>query len=448
MATNNSVILFYSIWLLAVTSSSEAFAPSTPTFPSAVASPPESEWANLLSNLNSPHTEKRTKTIRKKRKIKRAPRPQSVLSSPSFRKKGQKAPTSVLLTAEEELDYAYRIRAYKAALKLRDELVKSIDGVYVHPTDDEWATACGTTVPNLHRLTDEGRQARASLVAANTGLVVQQANRHHMSLKRATEAGGGLGTILSVADMIQEGHLGLMEAAERFDPDKGFRFSTYATYWVRQRILKSISDTSRVIRLPVHVHDTLIRVRKAKQLLKRESGQEPSLAELAHHLEMSEERLAQYTASSRNVMSLERPMTTHSTKNDPEQQRTLLDTLVSDAPTPEESMGIASLRHDIQAVLESELDQSERDVLLHRFGFYDNAPKSVSETAVLLNITRDRARLLEARALNKLRHPKSHQKLRDYAPKDHQYQTRRSTESSFPHDMISVPPRSDQLWFF
>lgn len=435
------------VGLLVVTSTIEAFAPSAATFPAdAVTSPPEGEWANLLSNFNTAPNERRTKTIRKKRKIKKAAqKPQSVLSSPSFRKKGQRAPTSVLLTAEEELDYAYKIRAYKAALNLRDELVRSLDGVFVHPTDEEWAAACGTTISNLHRVTDEGRQARSALVAANTGLVVQQANRHHLSLKRATEAGGGLGTILSVADMIQEGHLGLMEAAERFDPDKGFRFSTYATYWVRQRILKSISDTSRVIRLPVHVHDTLVRVRKAKEVLIRELGQEPTMAELAKYLDMSEERLTQYTASSRNVMSLERPVTTHSSKNDPDQQRRLLDTLVSDAPTPEESVGIASLRSDIQAVMESELDQSERDVLLHRFGFYDNAPKSVSETAVLLNITRDRARLLEARALNKLRHPKSHQKLRDYAPKDHEY---RRTESFQEKITNNTPPRTDRLWFF
>jgi RNA polymerase primary sigma factor len=98
----------------------------------------------------------------------------------------------------------------------------------------------------------EGQQARTTLVSANGGLVTSIAKRHYSSLKQATEAGGGVGTILTLQDMIQEGNLGLMQAAERFEPERGWRFSTYATYWVKQRILRSISDSSRIIRLPAH----------------------------------------------------------------------------------------------------------------------------------------------------------------------------------------------------
>lgn len=98
----------------------------------------------------------------------------------------------------------------------------------------------------------EGQQARTTLVSSNAGLVTSIAKRHYRSLKLATEAGGGVGTILTLQDMVQEGNLGLMQAAERFEPERGWRFSTYATYWVKQRILRSISDSSRIIRLPAH----------------------------------------------------------------------------------------------------------------------------------------------------------------------------------------------------
>jgi RNA polymerase primary sigma factor len=327
---------------------------------------------------------------------------------------------SLLLTAEEEIEYAYRIRAYKTALKLRDELVERVDGILLHPTDDVWAAALGTTAAELHRITEEGRAARAAIVSANTGLVVKTARYYHSSIKKATEANHGMGTILSKADMIQEGHLGLMEAAERFDPDKGFRFCTYAMYWIRQRILKSISDTSRVIRLPVSVHQQLNKVRKAKAVLYRSLGREPTVAELAQHVGITETRLHHLTESERNVMSLERPIQnsrSSSSASSSTETRTLIDTLASDAPTAEDHLNHDSMKDDIRSVLESELDQAERDVLMHRFGFHDNAPKSIAETATLLNISRDRTRLLEAHAMNKLRHPKTHHRLREYAPK-------------------------------
>jgi DNA-directed RNA polymerase sigma subunit (sigma70/sigma32) len=126
-----------------------------------------------------------------------------------------------LLTAAQEREYAFRIRTFRAAVKLRDSLVSFQDGVYIHPTEAQWAAACGTSVADLHRLVEEGQDARAVLVSSNIGLVVNQAKRHFASLKSATEADGGVGTILTMSDMIQEGNLGLMEAAERFEPEKG-----------------------------------------------------------------------------------------------------------------------------------------------------------------------------------------------------------------------------------
>jgi RNA polymerase primary sigma factor len=431
-----------SLCLMWATTRTEAFAgpsvlPAAADFPStgptaAVSAPPpaaptpvQSEWASLLHTFQDSSKRTAGTLIRKKAKMKRkADQLQSVLCvARSSSAQGGGAAVgagdkSLLLTAEEEIEYAYRIRAYKTASKLRNELVEHVDGIYVHPTDDVWAAALGTTAADLHRITEEGRQARAAIVSANTGLVVKTAHYYYTSLKKATEAQKGMGTILSKADMIQEGHLGLMEAAERFNPDKGFRFGTYAMYWVRQRILKSISDTSRVIRLPVYVHGILNKVRKAKAILYGTLGRDPTVSEIAQYLGISETRLNQFTESGRNVMSLERPIKVDlMSSSSSSRENTLLDTIASDAPTAEDHMNHDSLKNDIRSVLESELDQAERDVLMYRFGFHDNAPKSIAETAALLNISRDRARLLEAHAMNKLRHPKTHHKLREYAPK-------------------------------
>lgn len=354
--------------------------------------------------------------------------------------------TKPKLTAQQEQEYSFRIRTFRAAIKMRDQLVRFQNGVYIHPTEAEWAAACGTSVGDLQRVIEEGKQARSSLITSNTGLVVQQAKKYNASLKHATSAGGGVGTILSISDMIQEGNLGLMEAAERFEPEKGFRFSTYATYWVRQRILRSISDSSRTIRLPAHVHDTLQKIRKAKVEMKRETGKEPSLSELAHYMEVSEEKLRLYTASSRNVVSLERPVT--SSKNDGRQTSTLGDFIACESPTPEEDAVLNAMRHDVRSVLNNELSGLEHDVVVHRFGINKDQPRTVAETATVLNISRDRVRVLEAKAMNKLR---NFHKLKDYfqgemaaaeiMPPPSQVEKR--AEPAAP-----ASPSNDRIWFF
>jgi RNA polymerase primary sigma factor len=356
------------------------------------------------------------------------------------------AATAELLTAAQEIEYSYRIRTFRAAVKLRDQLVRFQDGVYIHPTESEWATACGTSVVCLRLLIEEGQLARSALVSCNAGLVIQQAKRHHAGLKYATEAGGGVGTILTVSDMIQEGNLGLMEAAERFEPEKGFRFSTYATYWVRQRIMRSISDSSRIIRLPAHVHDMLQKMRKAKVEMKGETGREPNLTELAHYMEMSEDKLRLYTASSRNVVSLERPLVQATGFKSREDRRTLGDTLASDAPTPEEDAVQDSMRRDIRAVMDTELAGVERQVLVYRFGLEDRKPLSVTETAAALCISRDRVRLVEARALNKLRHPTRNYKLKEYIHEEGSSSSTASLEETFANS--PTEQKSDRIWFF
>lgn len=163
-----------------------------------------------------------------------------------------------LLSRDEEAHLSDAIRKLRTAIRIRDELVAN----HVHPdehveiqwqpTETEWAIACGMSVMQLRRVMNEGQEARTKLVDANGGLVKAIAKKHFYSVKQANQAGGGLGSILTLQDMIQEGNLGLMEAAERFEPERGNKFSTYATYWIRQRILRSISEYSRTIRLPAH----------------------------------------------------------------------------------------------------------------------------------------------------------------------------------------------------
>jgi len=376
----------------------------------AVASPPRKP-------LNSRNTvkRKRVSSIGKKKSKTTGKNPSS---STGERKAG--------LTRGEEIRYSFAIRTFRAAVRLRDQLARgncissndgqssvAVDAQLHQPTEQEWADACGcTSIMELRRIMHEGQLAREALVSANVGLVTSIAKKHYQSLKYAMEAGGGLGSVLSLDDLVQEGNLGLMEAAERYEPEKGFRFSTYATWWIRQRILRSISDSSRTIRLPAHVHTTLSRIQKTKTEMKHLNGREPSLPELAHELEMPVEKLRLYTDSSRNVVSLELPLRTASTKED---RRTIGDVLASDAPTPEEDVEIQSLRNDIRSVLETELADRERDVLMYRFGFaQDGKSRTVEETAQQLGISRDRVRHVEARALNKLRSPRRNYRLKEY----------------------------------
>lgn len=190
------------------------------------------------------------RTLETRTRNPRIKRPSSRNSSPKIDKKMVPRKRGALLTKEEEGMLTRNIARLRRAIRIRDDL--ALHSNINHPTELNWANACGLSVIELRRVMRDGQEARSKLVSANAGLVTSIAKRHHKSLKYATEAGGGVGTILTLQDMIQEGNLGLMQAAERFEPERGNRFSTYATYWVRQRILRSISDSSRIIRLPAH----------------------------------------------------------------------------------------------------------------------------------------------------------------------------------------------------
>lgn len=329
-----------------------------------------------------------------------------------------------LLTRDEERQITYRIRDLRRVVQIRDEMFRRnadtsfTNSVSDFPSEQEWAEACDLDVLTLRKIMSEGQDARSTLVSANAGLVKTIAKRNYYVLKQMTTAGGGVGTILTLQDMIQEGNLGLMKAAERFEPERGFRFSTYATYWIRQRILQSITDSSRVIRLPVHVTETLKKLNRARKEISAEIGRMPSDVELAHHMDISVEKLRRLNDKARSVISLESPLRMASNHRSEMDLRTIGDFIASDAPTPEEDAEHKSLQQDIRAVV-NELAEREREVLIMRFGLDGGGPMSTSETAAQLGITRDRVRHVETRALNKLRNPQRNYRLKDYLGEGH-----------------------------
>lgn len=255
---------------------------------------------------------------------------------------------------------------------------------------------------SLEGIIQRGQSAREALVTANIGLVVSLAQRYYF--------GACVGTILTLQDLIQEGQLGLMEAAERFEPEKGFRFSTYAVWWIRHRILRSINNTSRIIRIPVHMQSTLQKIKTTRKCLSVELGRDPTIEEIAGRLEMSADKVQQSLAHRLHVVSLELPLFGISAQGD---LRTLGEILASDAPSPEDDVHAEFLKRDVREVI-NELADTERAVIMWRFGLEDGDPRSREETSKILGISRDRVRLIEARALNKLRSPQRNYRLKDY----------------------------------
>lgn len=265
------------------------------------------------------------------------------------------------------------------------------------PTVAEWAAAVGIDVGRLRRLLRRGMRAKEHMVAANLRLVVSIAKKY---LNRG----------LSFQDLIQEGSMGLIRGAEKFDADKGFKFSTYATWWIRQAITRAISDQSRTIRLPVHVNDTLNSVRKMTKILSNELNRAPTDAEIAARMRIPLEKLRFVVKSSRGTISLETPL---SKEAGTDSVATLGSFIVWDGDSPEDTAVKTSLREDLENVLKT-LSPRERDVVRMRYGFDDGRMKTLEEIGSIFAVTRERIRQIEAKALRKLRHPNRNAVLREY----------------------------------
>jgi RNA polymerase primary sigma factor len=295
-----------------------------------------------------------------------------------------------LLRADEEIELARKIAELLEMERVRERLLEQLDR---EPQDSEWAEAVQLSLPAFRYRLHVGRRAKDKMVQSNLRLVVSIAKKY---MNRG----------LSFQDLIQEGSLGLIRAAEKFDHEKGYKFSTYATWWIRQAITRAIADQSRTIRLPVHLYETISRIKKTTKLLSQEMGRKPTEEEIATRMEMTIEKLRFIAKSAQLPISLETPI-------GKEEDSRLGDFIESDGETPEDQVSKSLLREDLEKVLDS-LSPRERDVLRLRYGLDDGRMKTLEEIGQIFNVTRERIRQIEAKALRKLRHPNRNSVLKEY----------------------------------
>ncbi len=283
-----------------------------------------------------------------------------------------------LLTAQQEVELAQRIES----------------GLIAEGQLDQEGKLSQTKEDDLRWQRRDGAMAKRHLVEANLRLVVSIAKRY-------------VGRGMAFLELIQEGNLGLIRAVEKFDYEKGFKFSTYATWWIRQAITRAIADQARTIRIPVHMVETINKLVRIQRQLLQDLGREPTADEIAEQMELTSEKVREIQKISQEPVSLETPVG--------EEEDSNLGDFIEDAeaPVPLERASFRLLQEQLESVLHT-LSGREKEVIRLRFGLVDGQPRTLEDVGKKFGVTRERIRQIESKTLSKLRHPSRSQKLRDY----------------------------------
>jgi len=285
-----------------------------------------------------------------------------------------------LLNAEQEVELAWRIEA----------------GLFAEEKLSTLSSSQKTTklARELHEIAKDGQRAKNHLLGANLRLVVSLAKRY-------------TGRGMQFLDLIQEGNLGLIRAVEKFDYTKGFKFSTYATWWIRQAITRAMADQARTIRIPVHMVEVINKLARVQRQMLQDLGREPTPEELARELDMTPEKVVEVQKYGREPISLHTPL---GEDGDSEFGDLIEDT---EAVVPADAVGFTMLQRQLEALLDS-LSEREAGVIRMRFGLGDGMPKTLDQIGDTFGVTRERIRQIESKTMAKLRHPSRSQALRDY----------------------------------